>query len=120
MYASGFSNMESLSSCRSWLSSSQDSNLAGPPNPWFDFYNRALLSPTSSVETDPNWGRTLTSEDEEIGGLFDLQLDLQNLYIENLFTSSDEESLVDDDLVSDFDVGQPFSRMDTSFLFDSR
>ena len=66
MYASGFSNMESPSSCLLWLSSSQDSNLVGPPNPWFDFYNRASLSPKSSVETDPNWGRTLTSEDKKI------------------------------------------------------
>ena len=71
--------MESPSSCLSWLSSSQDGDPVGPPNPWFDFYNRAPPSPTSSVETVPNWGRTLTSEDEEIGGLFDLQLDLQDL-----------------------------------------
>ena len=110
--------MESPSSYLSWLSSSQDSDLVGPLNPWFDFYNRAPPSPTSSVETDPNWKRTLTSEDEEIESLFDLQLDLQDLYIENLFPSSDEESLDDDDLVSNFDVGGPFSRMDTSFLFD--
>ena len=110
--------MESPSSYLSWLSSSQDSDLVGPLNPWFDFYNRAPPSPTSSVETDPNWKRTLTSEDEEIESLFDLQLDLQDLYIENLFPSSDEESLDDDDLVSDFDVGGSFSHMDTSFLFD--
>ena len=47
-----------------------------------------------------------------------LQLDMQDLYIENLFPSSDEESLDDDDLKSNFDVGGPFSHMDTSFLFD--
>ena len=108
----------SPNSCLSWLSSSQDSDLVGPPNPWFDFYNRAPPSPTSSVETDPNWGKILTSKDEEIRGLFDLHLNLQDLYIKNLFSSSDEESLDDDDLVSDFDVGAPFSRMDTSFLFN--
>ena len=80
----------------------QDSDLVGPPNLWFDFYNRAPPSPTSSIKTDPSWGRTLTSENEKIGSLFDLQLDLQDLYIENLFPSLDEELLVDDDLVSDF------------------
>ena len=72
----------------------------------------------SFVESDPNWGEILTSEDEEIGGLFDLQLDPQDCYIENLFPSSDKESLVDDDLASDFDVAGPFSRMDTSFHFN--
>ena len=109
--------MESPSSYIYWLSSSQDSDLFGPPNPLFDFYNQAPPSPMSSVETNLNWGRTLTSQDEETKGLFDLQLNLQDLYIENLFSSSDEESL-DDDLVSDFDVGEPFSYMDTSFLYD--
>ena len=72
MYASKFLNMESPSSCLSWLSSSQVSDLVGPPNPWFDFYNRPPPSPTNSFKTDPNRGRTLTSEDEEIGSLFDL------------------------------------------------
>ena len=52
------------------------------------------------METNPNWGRELNSEDEEIEGLFDLQLDLQDLYIENLFPSSDEESLDDADQYS--------------------
>ena len=66
VYVSGFSNMESPSSCLLWLSSSQDSDLVGHPNPWFDFYNRAPPSLTSSIEMDPNWRRTLTSEDEEI------------------------------------------------------
>lgn len=42
--------------------------------------------------------------------MLDLQLDLQDLYIEDLFTSSNKESLDDDDLKSDFDVGGPFSR----------
>ena len=64
------------------------------------------------METNPNWGRELNSEDEEIEGLFDLQLDLQDLYIENLFLSSDEESLNDADLKPNFDdVRDPFSRM---------
>ena len=80
--------MESPSSCLSWLSSSQDSDLIGPPNPWFDFYNRAPPTPTSSIETNPNWGRTLTFEDKEIENLFDLQLNLQDLYIENFFPFS--------------------------------
>ena len=53
-YTSGFSEMESPSSCLSWLSSSQDSDLVGPLNTWFDYYNRAPPSPTSFVETDPN------------------------------------------------------------------
>ena len=45
-YTSGFSEMESPSSCLSWLSSSQDSDLVGPPNSWFDLYLlRALLKP---------------------------------------------------------------------------
>ena len=118
LYTSGFSNTESPSSCLSWLSSSQDSDLVGPPNSWFDYYNQAPSSPTSFVETDLNRGTTLTSEDEEIEVLFELQLDLQDLYIENLFLSSDEELLDDDELKSDFDVGGPFSCMDTSFLFD--
>ena len=61
---------------------------------------------------DSKWGRELNSENEEIGGLFDLQLDLQDLYIEDLFPSSDEESLDDADLKLDFDdVHGPFSRM---------
>ena len=108
--------MASPRSCLSWLSSSQESDpTIGSPNPWFDFYNRL---PTTSDETDPNWGRSITSEDEEIQGMFDLQLDLQDLYIENLFSSSNEKSLDEDDLVSDFDVRGPFSRMDTSFLYD--
>ena len=46
---------------------------------------------------------------KKLGCLFDLQLDLQDLYIENLFPSSDEESLDDDDLVFDFDVGYIFA-----------
>ena len=61
---------------------------------------------------DSKWGRELNSENEEIGGLFDLQLDLQDLYIEDLFPSSEEESLDDADLKPDFDdVYGPFSRM---------
>ena len=60
------------------------------------------------VETDPNCGRDLNSKDEEIEGMFNLQLDLPD--IEDLFPSSYKESLVDDD-VSDFDVHGPFSRM---------
>ena len=64
------------------------------------------------METDPNWGRELNSKDEKIEGLFDLQLDLQDLYIEDLFPSSNEESLDDVDLKPDFDdVHRPFSRM---------
>ena len=111
--------MASPRSCLSWLSSSQESDpTIGSSNPWLDFYNRLPPSSTTSVETDPKWERNITSEDEEIQGMFDLQLDLQDLYIENLFPSSDEESLDDDDLVSDFDVRGPFSRMDTSFLYD--
>ncbi|XP_057521572.1 uncharacterized protein LOC130801708 isoform X1 [Amaranthus tricolor] len=99
--------MASLSSCLSWLSSSQESDpTIGTPNPWFDFYNRLPPSPMTSVEMDPNWGRSITSKDEEMQGMFDLQLDV---YIENLFPSSDEESMDDDDLVSDFDVQGPFS-----------
>ena len=60
----------------------------------------------------------LNSEDEEIKGLFNLQLDLQDLYLEDSFPSSNEESLDDDDLKFDFDVEGPFSRMDISFLSD--
>ena len=84
----------------------------GPPNPWFDYYQYVPPSPAIYVETDPNWGRELNSEDEEIEGLFDLQLDLQDLYIEALFPSSNEESLDDAELKLDFDdVHGPFSRM---------
>ena len=69
-------------------------------------------SPTISKETNPNWGRDLNFEDEEIKGLFDLQLDLQDLYIDDLFPSSDEESLDDVDLKLDVDdVHGPFSCM---------
>ena len=108
--------MASPTSCLSCLSSSQESDpTIGSPNPWFDFYNRI---PTTSDETDPNWGRSITYEDEEIQGMFDLQLDLQYLYIENLFPSSDEESLDEKDLVFNFDVRGPFSCMDTFFLYD--
>ena len=54
----------------------------------------------------------MNTDDEEIAAMFDLQLDLQDLYIENLFPSSDEESLDDGDLKPDFDdVQGPFSRM---------
>ena len=43
--------------------------------------------------------------------MFDLQLDLKDLYIEDLFPSSDEEPL-DDDLKPDFDdIHGPFSHM---------
>ena len=84
----------------------------GPPNPWFDYYQYVPPSSTISMETNPNWGRELNSKDEEIEGLFDLQVDLQDLYIENLFPSSDEKSLNDADLKLDFDdVHGPFSRM---------
>ena len=84
----------------------------GPPNPWFDYYQYVLPSPINSVETDPNWGKELNSKDEEIEGMFDLQLDLQDLYIEDFFPSSDEESLDDTDLKPNFDdVHGPFSRM---------
>ncbi|XP_057521573.1 uncharacterized protein LOC130801708 isoform X2 [Amaranthus tricolor] len=59
--------MASLSSCLSWLSSSQESDpTIGTPNPWFDFYNRLPPSPMTSVEMDPNWGRSITSKDEEM------------------------------------------------------
>ena len=37
----------------------------------------------------------LNSEEEEIEGLFDLHLDLKDLYIEDFFPSSNEESLDD-------------------------
>ena len=111
--------MASPNSCLCWLSSSQHSDpTIGPPNPWFEFYNRLPPSPTSSVETHPNWGRSITTEEEEIQAMFDLQIDLQDLYIENLFPSSDDESMDDADLVSDYDFRGPFSRMDISFLYD--
>ena len=72
--------MASPRSCLSWLSSSQESDpTIGPPNPWFDFYNRLPPSPTSIIETDPNWGRSTTTKDEEIQAMFDLQIDLQDL-----------------------------------------
>ena len=96
--------MESPSSYLSWLSSSQDSDFVGHPNLWFDYYNQVPPSPTTSVETDSNQGRKLTSEDEENQDLLDLQLDLQDLYLEDMLPSSDEESLDDDDLKSDFDI----------------
>ena len=66
-------------------------------------------SPIISVETNPNWGRELNSEDEDIQGMFNLQLNLPN--IDDLFPSSNEESLNDDDVQFDFDVHGPFSRM---------
>ena len=85
--------MASPKSCLSWEESPEDDVLHGPPNPWFDYYQYVHDSPTISVETDPNWGRELNSKDEEIEDMFDLQLDLQDLYIDNLFPFSDEESL---------------------------
>ena len=66
-----------------------------------------ISSPHSSVETSPNWGRTMDSEDEEISAMFDLGLDLLD---DNLFPSSDSEDYdgKDDDTV--YDVKGPFSR----------
>ena len=102
--------MDSPNSCLSWVTSSEENDLVCPSNPWFDYYQYVSSSPTISVKTDPNWGRELNSEDEEIEGLFDLQLDLQDLYIENLFPSSDEESLDDADLKPNLDnVHSPLS-----------
>ena len=104
--------MGSPKSCLSWGDSSEENVLVGTPNPWFDYYQYVPPSPTISVETDPNWGRECDTEDEEINALFDLQIDLQDLLIENPFSSSDEEPLDDDDLKLDFDdVHGPFSRM---------
>ena len=82
-----------------------------PPNSWFDYYIYVPPSPIIYVKTDPNWGRELNSEKEKIEGLLDLQQDLQDLCLEDLFPSSDEEPLNDDDLESDFDVQGPFSLM---------
>ena len=92
--------MDSQNSCLSWVVSFEENDLVGPPNPWFDYYQYVPPSPTISMEMDPNWGRELNSEDEEIEGLFDLQLHLQDLYIENIFPSSDEEYLDDADQYS--------------------
>ena len=97
--------MDSPGLCLSWLSVSKESDFVGPPNPWFDYYNYVLPSPTISVE-NPNWGRELNLEDEEIEGLFNLQLDIQDFYIEVLFPSSNEESLDDDDLKSNITSGK--------------
>ena len=67
-----------------------------------------ISSPHSSVETSPNWGRTINSEDEEISAMFDLGLDLPD---DDLFPSSDSEDydIKDNDTV--YDVKGPFSRM---------
>jgi hypothetical protein len=68
-----------------------------------------ISSPYSSVETSPNWGRTMDSDDEEIAGMFDLGLDLPD--ISDLFPSSDSEDydIKNNDTV--YDVKGPFSRM---------
>ena len=87
--------MDSPNSCLSWVASSEENDLVGPPNPWFDYYHYVPPSPTISMKTDPYWGRVLNSEEEEIEGLFDLHLDLKDLYIEDFFPSSNEESLDD-------------------------
>ena len=60
------------------------------------------------VETSPNWGRTMDSEDEEISAMFDLGLDLPD---NDLFPSSDLDDYdgEDDDIV--YGVKGPFSRM---------
>ena len=79
--------MDPQNLCLSWVAFSEENDLVGHPNPWFDYYQYIPPSPTISVEMDPNWRRELNSKDEEIEGLFDLQLDLQDLYIENLFPS---------------------------------
>ena len=67
-----------------------------------------ISSPHSSVETSPNWGRTMDSKDEEILAMFDLGLNLPD---DDLFPSSDSEDYdgEDDDIV--YDVKGPFSRM---------
>ena len=67
-----------------------------------------ISSPHSSVETSPNWGRTMDTDDEDISTMFDLGLDLPD---DDLFPSSDSEGydIKDNDTV--YDVKGPFSRM---------
>ena len=65
--------MASPKSCLSWEESPKDDVLHGPPNPWFDYYQYVPDSPTITVETDPNWGRELNTDDEEIAAMFDSQ-----------------------------------------------
>ncbi len=67
-----------------------------------------ISSPYSSVETSPNWGRTMDSEDEEISAMFDLGLNLPN---DDLFASSDSEDYDIEDNDTVYDVKGPFSRM---------
>ena len=64
--------------------------------------------PHSSVETSPNWGRTMDSDDEEISAMFDLGVDLSD---DDLFPSSNLEDYdgQDDDTI--YDVKGSFSRM---------
>ena len=51
----------------------------------------------------------MNSEDKDIQGMFDLQLDLPN--IDDLFPSSYEEALAYDDVQLEFDVHGPFCCM---------
>ena len=50
-----------------------------------DYY---VSSPHSSVETDPNWWRTIETYDEEFEAMSDLGLDLPD---DDLFLESHEE-----------------------------
>ena len=74
----------------------------------FEDEDSYISSPHSSVETSPNWGRTMDSKDEKFSAIFDLGLDLPD---DDLFPSSDSEDYdgEDDDIV--YDVKRPFSRI---------
>ena len=64
--------------------------------------------PYSSIETSPNWGRTMDNCDEEIAAMFDLRLNLPD---DDLFPSYDEEDYDGEDDATVYDVKGPFSRM---------
>ena len=70
--------------------------------------NSYISLPHSSVETSPNWGRTMDSEDEKISAMFDLGLGPPD---DDLFPSSDSEDYNDEDDDTVYDVKGSFSRM---------
>ena len=91
---------------------SHNSSISHPALKWLfgdcEDSDSYISSPHSSVETSPNWGRRMDSEDEEISAMFDLRLDLPD---DDYFPSSDSKDYNggDDDTV--YDVKGPFSRM---------
>ena len=74
-----------------------------------------VSSPHSSVETDPNWWRTIETYDEEFEAMSDLGLDLPD---DDLFLESHDEDWHGEDDATFYDAKGPFSRVCYNYLSD--